>query len=354
MSDTTQALWRKILADQPVVPSPMCGISDFAFRAMCRERGGPMTYTQMVAAHGVVRRDPKTFSILDLQGGEPLLGMQLFGSDPELLGESAAILQQMGADVVDLNMGCPARKVTAGCGGSALLREPDLCLRIFRAMRAALTIPFTVKMRWDWDDDMGRSLDIARMAEAEGVDGVCLHARTRQEAYSGEADWTRIARLKQAVAIPVVGNGDVRTPADAARMMAETGCDGVMIGRAAIGNPWLMGGALKAALAARPAPPEANPDDPETPFEGTAADWDERRDTMLRHAALMARARGERQGLVQFRKHAAAYMRGVRGVKQMRPRLMQIDRLDDLKEVLLSLRPDPGLEEDVSFVPQEV
>lgn len=336
MSEATKKRWREMLEAQPLLPSPMCGISDYPFRQMCRERGGPLAYTQMVAAHGIVRRDPKTIRILDLQGEEPVLGMQLFGNDPVLLGESAAILEEMGADVVDLNMGCPARKVTAGCGGSALLREPELCRRIFRSMRSALTVPFTVKMRWDWDDDMGRSLDIARMAEDEGADGVCLHARTRKEAYSGHADWSRIARLKDAVSIPVVGNGDVRAPEDAIRMMEETGCDGVMIGRAAIGNPWLMGGALRATsdflrFGGGHRPEEAYP--------GTASDWEERRTAMLRHAGFMAEARGERHGLVQFRKHASAYMRGVRGVKQIRPRLMQVDNLADLESVLGELTP---------------
>lgn len=349
MSEATKKRWREMLEAQPLLPSPMCGISDHPFRQMCRERGGPLAYTQMVAAHGMVRRDPKTISILDLQGEEPLLGMQLFGNDPALLGESAAILEELGADVVDLNMGCPARKVTAGCGGSALLREPELCRQIFKAMRAALTVPFTVKMRWDWDDDGGRSIDIARMAEDEGADGVCLHARTRKEAYSGEADWSRIARLKQAVSIPVVGNGDVRAPEDARRMMHETGCDGVMIGRAAIGNPWLMGGALRAAADYLRF---GGDHEPEETYPGSAADWEERRTAMLRHAGYMAASRGERHGVVLFRKHASAYMRGIRGVKQIRPRLMQVDNLADLESVLNELRPELSDPEETCAVGQ--
>lgn len=307
----------------------MCGISDFAFRTMCRRHAGSFAYTQMVAARGISTGDPKTLDILDLQGGEPLLGMQLFGSDPGELAVSATKLEALGATSVDLNMGCPARKVTAGQGGSALLRTPELAREIFRAMRAALSVPFTVKMRWDFDDDLGSALHIAQMAEEEGVDGLCLHARTRGEGYSGEADWSRIRRLKQSVSIPVIGNGDVRSPADAVEMMRATGCDAVMIGRAAIGDPWLLGQAL-AAVAEGSASPER-----------TMPSWEERRRGMLRHARLMTESKGMRSGIVQFRKHAAAYIRGVHGARAMRPRLMQVSDLDALAEVLPA--EDPGL-----------
>jgi nifR3 family TIM-barrel protein len=322
-----------MLRAQPVLPSPMCGISDYAFRQTCRRFAGPLAYTQMVSAWGIAGGDRKTHDILDLAGEEPILGMQLFGSDPEKLAASAARLQRLGADVVDLNMGCPARRVTNGCGGSALLRMPDLVREILRAMRAALTIPFTAKMRWDWDDDAGASLRIAEIAEGEGVDGLCLHARTRKEAYSGRADWSRIAQLKRAVSIPVVGNGDVRSPADAVRMIAETGCDGVMIGRGAIGDPWLLGACLAAVRGEAPAALDCEPT------------WAERRRVMLDHAARMVESRGERRGVVLFRKHAAQYLRGVRGVRRMRVELMRVEDLGGLARVLPETQPDPEPED---------
>lgn len=327
------------------MPAPMCGISDYAFRQICRESSGPFAYTQMVSDHGIVKGDPKTEAILDLHGPEPMLGMQLFGSDPGRLGEAAARLQEMGATVVDLNMGCPARKVTSGTGsGSALLHSPELCKEIFRAMRAALTVPFTAKMRWNFVDDeenQGAALRIARDAEAEGVDGLCLHARTRGEGYSGHADWSRIKELKAAVSIPVFGNGDVRGGAAALAMIEQTGCDGVMIGRGAIGGPWILREAAEALEGHWVGEiPDTTTTEPlatmtaENMAETIGPPWAMRKATMLRHATMMAETRGMRQGLVLFRKHAAQYLRGIRGVRQMRPRLMQVTDLDALAEVL--------------------
>lgn len=336
--------WRMILAEEPVIPSPMCGISDFAFRTVCREKGAQMAYTQMVSAEALVRHDRKTIDILDLHAKEPILGIQVFGNDPERLAEAGAIAESMGADLVDLNMGCPARRVTSGRGGSALLREPELCGEIFKAMRAALEGPFTVKMRWDWDEEVGSSLEIARRAEDEGVDGLCLHARTRSEAYKGHADWDRIRQLKACVSIPVVGNGDVRSPEDATRMMNETGCDGVMIGRGAIGNPWLVGDALDAVKrSAHEGPPDATDAANSAngaPLTGKAPSWEALREMMLRHVGLMCESRGERRGVILFRKHAAQYVRGIRGVKQIRPKLMRVETLEGLAELLSEFSPE--------------
>ncbi len=326
---STREYYRQLLSEQPVLPSPMCGISDFAFRSLCREFGGPMAYTQMVASEGVARGHQKTLEILDLHEPEPRLGMQVFGCDPQKLAESARKLESLGATVVDLNMGCPARNVTGSMGGSALLRRPELVREIFRAMRAALTVPFTVKMRWDWDDGSGAALEIGKIAEEEGLDGLCLHARTREQGYSGKADWEKIRQLKESVSIPVVGNGDVRSPQDAVAMIRQTGCDAVMIGRGAIGDPWLLRGAMAAIAGIGPTNfPDAASGEP------THADWESRREVMLRHAELMVRCKGMKRGLTEFRKHAVAYLRGVRGVRQLRQKMMAIADLGALANIL--------------------
>jgi nifR3 family TIM-barrel protein len=292
-----------------------------------------MAYTQMVAADGMCREDAKTLDILDLGGGERLIGMQVFGCDPDKLADAARSLQNLGATVVDLNMGCPARKVTGSNGGSALLRKPDLVARIFEAMRAAVSMPLTAKMRWDWDEDSGAAIEIGRLAERAGLDGVCLHARTREQGYSGRADWDKVRQLKQAVSIPVVGNGDVRSAADAVEMMRQTGCDAVMIGRAAMGDPWLLGRALrrvKKEVFGDPA------DDPSIELHRASEEvvpFETRRDVMLRHAEMMIERKGPR-GMIEFRKHAAAYMRGLRGARRLRRDMAGLVDLASLRRAL--------------------
>jgi nifR3 family TIM-barrel protein len=338
---------RDQLTLQPVLPAPMCGISDGPFRAVCRAMGAAMTFTQMVASEGLVRGDLKSACVLDLgPEPEPLLAMQLFGAEAGPLAESCRWLEDRGAALIDLNMGCPARRVTCSRSGSALLRDLPRAACIFRAMRAATRVPLTVKMRWDWDEgdaaSAGAALAAARIAEAEGLDGVCLHARTRQQGYSGQANWELIGRLKQAVAIPVIGNGDIRQPADALEMMRLSGCDAVMIGRALIGDPWFLRETLEAvrtgcAPAHRPWP-----------------SWDERRRMMLLHAGLMVQRHGAR-ALIPFRKHAVAYLRGLAGGKAVRTELMQVRTMAGLEQVLAAheLAPAPvaGAEHDGQALP---
>ncbi len=313
--------YREILKNQPVLPAPMCGISDYAQREVCRRMGAAWTFTQMVSAEGLTRDDDHTLRILDLAEGESRVAMQIFGGDPERLAAGARRLEALGAAVVDLNMGCPARKVNVVNAGAALLRDLPLAGRIFRAMRRAVSVPLTVKMRWDWDDGSGAALEVARMAEAEGFDGVTLHARTREQGYSGKADWSLIERMRAAVSMAVVGNGDVREPADALAMMRQTGCDGVMIGRALIGDPWLLAECL-AAIARG-----------EAEIGRRGPDWEERRRLMLAHAGAMVERRGP-HGLVQFRKHAAAYLRGLPGAKRLREGLMNVRSLAELEAAL--------------------
>lgn len=299
----------------------MCGISDYPFRAICRQMGAELTFTQMVSSEGLTRSNTRSLKVLDLEPGEPMLAMQLFGGEPDALAESARILEERGAIVLDFNMGCPASKITSGHSGAALLKDLPRVGRIYKALRAATRLPLTVKMRWDWTEGKGVAIEAAQMAEGEGLDGVCLHARTRSQGYSGQANWEQIALLKQAVSIPVVGNGDVREPADALEMMRLSGCDAVMIGRALIGDPWLIAETLEAIRRG------------EAPEFRQAPEWTVRRRMIIDHARLMAERYGPK-GLVLFRKHAAAYLRSLRGAKIVRERIMHVSTIEQLEDAL--------------------
>jgi tRNA-dihydrouridine synthase B len=223
----------------------MAGITDTVFRRFVRNLGGcGLIMTEFASSHGIARsargRKPgRTMRYLFFEPDEHPISAQLFGADPEVLAAAASVCQELGFDIVDLNLGCPVNKVVKCNGGSGLLRDLALIERILRAVRAAITIPFTLKYRSGWNEREIVAVDIARMAEDCGLQAVALHPRTREQGFSGHADWNLLAQVKQAVSIPVIGNGDIVTPLDAARMMDETGCDAVMIGRAASQNPWI-------------------------------------------------------------------------------------------------------------------
>ena len=223
------------------VLAPMAGITDTIFRQFIRRMGGcGLVMTEFTSADGLLRTKKKhEFKYLHFYDDEHPISAQLFGSDPEVLAGAARNIEELGFDVVDLNLGCPAKKVVKCNGGSGLLRDLPLIRRIFQAVRAAVQIPFTVKFRLGWNDDEIVCVDIARMAEDCGLNAVALHARTREQGYGGTAQWHWIEAVKRAVQIPVIGNGDIRSPEDAAHIVAQTGCDAVMIGRTAASNPWI-------------------------------------------------------------------------------------------------------------------
>jgi nifR3 family TIM-barrel protein len=246
---------RELLSRMPAIQAPMCGCSDLVYRRVVRRFGCELAFAEMVKDRPVIADNARTREILATAPDDHPMGMQLAGRDPELLAEAARRLEAMGADVVDLNLGCPVPKVVKDGCGAALLKEPALVGRILERMAGAVRIPVTLKMRSGFDDgDDGRFLEIARLAESAGARAITVHGRTRTQFFKGNANFEAIRKVKSLVKIPVIGNGDIRRAEDALRMMRETGCDGVMVARGALGNPWLFA-EIRAAWRGEPAPP---------------------------------------------------------------------------------------------------
>lgn len=291
-----------------LILAPLAGITDTTFRRLCRENGADVVVTEMVSAKGLLMQPARSMRLLEFDPSERPVGAQLFGSVAEEIGEAAAAIGELGFDFVDVNMGCPVRKVTGGGAGAALLSDPALCGRIVASAVRQAGIPVTVKIRSGFCKGTESFLEVAGEAYSAGAAAVTLHPRTRNQMFSGEADWSHIARLKAAFPDRVViGNGDVRRPADAARMFAETGCDAVMIGRGALGNPWIFG--LAASPGSAPPSPEA------------------RRALILRHGDELF-ARNGAIGIVEMRKHLAWYSRGIPGGAAYRAELVRVATIE--------------------------
>ena len=303
----------------PLALAPMAGITDLPFRLICRRLGCGMTVSEMVSAKGLLYKNVKTTEMLRIDDGERPTAIQLFGSVPEELAEAARMVEASGADMIDFNMGCPVPKIVNNGEGSALMKQPQLAHDILAAMVKAVKIPVTVKFRAGWDDSSRNAVEIARAVEAAGVSAVAVHGRTRQQFYEGKADWEIIAEVKQAVKVPVFGNGDIFTVEDGLRMLEETGVDGLMIGRGADGNPWIFR-ELAAVLRGeeRPAAPSLQ----------------ERLAQAAEHLDMLIDYKGEHISVKEMRRHISAYLKGLPHAAEFRGRFHKVDTREQFMELL--------------------
>ena len=312
-----------LLVAPPVLLSPMAGITDRTFRGICRELGCGYTCCEMVSARALVALHGTTRELIDIRPGDPPTGVQLLGRDPAVMAAAARIAAAAGAASVDINMGCPASKVVANGEGAALLLDQDLAARIVAAVAAAVPVPVTVKLRRGFDPEHETGLAVARAAVAAGAVAVTMHGRLRSEFFRGRADWSAIAAAAVDLPVPVIGNGDVDTPAAAAAMLAETGCAGVMIGRGALGNPWLF--ARTASFL-------------EGGESGPASSPVQRLDLALRQLWAMVEAKGEARATAQMKGHMAWYVRGLPQSAALRAAVMSCRQAEELAAVLGSFR----------------
>ena len=302
-----------------LILAPMAGVTDQPFRILCREQGCGLLVTEMVSAKAILYNNRNTKELLAVSDEERPIAVQLFGSDPEIVAAMAHRIEDGPYDLIDLNMGCPVPKVVNNGEGSALMREPKQVEALLSSLVKAVNKPVTVKFRKGFDDDHVNAVEIARIAESCGVAAVAVHGRTREQFYSGKADWDIIRQVKEAVQIPVIGNGDIFTPQDAKRMLEETGCDGLMIARGARGNPWIF-----RRIAHYLDTGELLPE-PDAREVGTM---------ILRHARMQAALKGEALGMKEMRKHIAWYTAGLRGSAALRRQCNTLETLAELEKML--------------------
>lgn len=308
--------------DNNLILAPMAGVTDMSFRQLCREQGCGLLVTEMVSAKAILYKNRNTKELMAIGEGERPVSLQLFGSDPEIVSDIAHQVEDGPYDIIDLNMGCPVPKIVGNGEGSALMKNPKLVEELLSALVRKVHKPVTVKFRKGFDDDHVNAVEIAKIAESCGVAAVAVHGRTREQYYSGKADWEIIRKVKEAVKIPVIGNGDVWTPQDAIDMRKQTGCDGVMIGRGAQGNPWIFKQILHyeqtGELLEKPSPQEVT-------------------EMILRHAKMQMEFKGEYIGMREIRKHAAWYTAGYKNSAKLRGKINETETYEELKELLSHL-----------------
>ncbi|WP_024832325.1 tRNA dihydrouridine synthase DusB [Ruminiclostridium josui] len=300
--------------------APMAGVTDMPFRILCKEQGCGLVYTEMVSAKGMHYDDDKSNKLTLMHDIEKPGAVQIFGSDPEIMAEVADKLNTSDAAIIDINMGCPAPKITKNGEGSALMKNPKLIGEIIRAVVSASKKPVTIKIRKGWDDSLINAVEIARIAEENGASAIAVHGRTREQYYSGKADWSIIRQVKEAVSIPVIGNGDVTGPKEAQKLFEETRCDAIMVGRGAQGNPWIFKKIIR-FLEDGLIVPDPSPQ--------------EKIDTIIRHMNMLIDLKGERTGILEMRSHIAWYIKGMRDAAYTKQKIFQ---MTDKEEIIILLK----------------
>jgi len=316
-----------------LVLAPLAGIADSVFRLICIEKGASLAYTEMVSADGLIRGNDRTLALLSFQNAERPIGIQLFGSEPSTMAKAAEKAMSFSPDLVDLNFGCPARKVVGRQAGCALLNNLALLRKIASAVVSAIDVPVTAKIRSGWDPNTVNADRVSQMLEDCGVKAVAVHARTRAEKFTGRANWEVIARVKSSVSIAVIGNGDVASPEDAVRMIEETGCDAVMIGRGALGNPWLFSRTRHFLSTGELLPlPSVS----------------ERLEKLLKHMALIQQRSGERSMALVMRKHVGWYTKGLPGSSKLRQRINRVDSWSEMRRLIVDFASSLGVADRLS------
>lgn len=311
-----------VLLENSYVLGPMAGVTDLPFRLLCKEQGAGLLCMEMVSAKGIFYNNKNTESLLQIHPEEVPVSLQFFGSDPKIVSEMAKRVEERPFSILDINMGCPVPKVVRNGEGSALMKNPKLVYELVSATVKAIKKPVTVKIRKGFDDEHINAVEIAKIIEESGAAAVAVHGRTREQYYSGKADWEIIRQVKEAVSIPVIGNGDVTSGEKAIAMREQTGCDGVMIARGAQGNPWIFSELLEYERTGR------LPDRP---------DVEEIKQTMLRHARLQIEYKGDFTGIREMRKHVAWYTKGLHGAARLRDQINQVESYAELENLLTSL-----------------